>query len=86
MTNPIDGKQRLPTPLSRLPAWLLIVGVRLYRFFLRPLLGQNCRFTPTCSTYFIESVKKHGAIRGAIRGVWRIIRCNPWHPGGYDPP
>jgi putative membrane protein insertion efficiency factor len=72
--------------LFRLPAWLLIGGVRLYQFLLSPLLGQNCRYTPTCSVYFIESVKKHGAIKGAIRGVWRIIRCNPWHPGGYDPP
>jgi putative membrane protein insertion efficiency factor len=65
---------------------LLIGGVRLYKFFLSPLLGQNCRYTPTCSTYFLESVKKHGAIKGAIRGVWRIIRCNPWCPGGDDPP
>ncbi len=72
--------------LVRLPARLLIGGVRLYKFFLSPLLGQNCRYTPTCSDYFIESVKKHGAIRGAIRGVWRIIRCNPWCRGGYDPP
>ncbi len=72
--------------LVRLPAGLLIGGVRLYKFFLSPLLGRNCRFTPTCSTYFIESVRKHGAIKGAIRGICRIIRCNPWHPGGDDPP
>jgi putative membrane protein insertion efficiency factor len=70
----------------RLPAQVLIGGVWVYKFFLSPLLGRNCRFTPTCSTYFIESVKKYGAVKGAIRGVWRIIRCNPWHPGGYDPP
>ena len=72
--------------LVRLPAWLLIGGVLLYKFFLSPLLGRYCRFTPTCSTYFIESVKKYGAIRGTVRGGWRIIRCNPWCAGGHDPP
>ena len=77
---------RLGRALRRLPAQVLIGGVWVYKFLLSPLLGRNCRFTPTCSTYFIESVKKYGAIKGAIRGVWRIIRCNPWHPGGYDPP
>jgi putative membrane protein insertion efficiency factor len=65
---------------------LLIGGVRLYKIFLSPLLGQHCRFTPTCSTYFIESVRKHGVNKGTIRGVWRVIRCNPWCRGGDDPP
>jgi putative membrane protein insertion efficiency factor len=72
--------------LHHLPAWILIGLVRLYKFFLSPLIGQHCRFHPTCSTYFIESVKKYGAMRGSIRGVLRILRCHPFHPGGYDPP
>ena len=72
--------------LTSLPAWFLIGAVRLYRIFLSPLLGQHCRYTPTCSVYFIESVEKYGAIKGSLRGLWRICRCNPWHPGGYDPP
>ena len=72
--------------LIGLPARLLIVGVRFYQLALSPLLGKNCRFTPTCSAYFIESVKKYGAIRGSLKGCWRICRCNPWTPGGYDPP
>ncbi|MGW8257407.1 MAG: membrane protein insertion efficiency factor YidD [Thermoguttaceae bacterium] len=50
------------------------------------MLGQHCRFQPSCSQYFIAAVKKHGAVRGAWRGVLRILRCHPWHPGGYDPP
>lgn len=74
------------TKLLRLPACVLIGIVRIYQWTLSPLLGRHCRFEPTCSVYFIESVRKHGAIRGAIRGIWRIVRCNPWHPGGYDPP
>jgi hypothetical protein len=72
--------------LLELPSWLLIGGVRLYQLFLSPLLGRNCRFTPSCSAYFIAAVKKYGALEGAARGIWRIGRCNPFNPGGYDPP
>ena len=72
--------------LYRLPGMVLIGLVRLYQLLLSPLLGQRCRFTPTCSSYFIESVRKYGTIRGCWRGTLRICRCHPWHPGGYDPP
>jgi uncharacterized protein len=72
--------------LSSIPAWLLIGLIRLYQRLISPALGRRCRFEPSCSTYFIESVRKYGAIRGFGRGVWRICRCNPWNPGGYDPP
>ena len=72
--------------LLRLPGWGLIGLVRLYQWLLSPLLGHNCRYQPTCSTYFIESVKKYGVLRGSFRGILRICRCHPWHPGGYDPP
>jgi putative membrane protein insertion efficiency factor len=72
--------------LAGLPSWLLIVAVRLYQIFLSPVLGRQCRFTPTCSQYFILAVQKYGAVRGAWRGVLRICRCQPFHPGGYDPP
>ena len=77
---------RIATALVRLPAWGLIGVVRVYQWTLSPLLGRHCRFYPTCSAYFIESVRKHGAIRGAWRGILRICRCHPWHPGGFDPP
>ena len=65
---------------------LLIFPVRLYQTFISPLLGPTCRFSPTCSQYFIEAVRKYGPIRGAWRGVCRIARCHPFHPGGHDPP
>jgi uncharacterized protein len=70
----------------RLPSLLLIRVVRLYQWLIGPILGPRCRFEPSCSVYFIESVRKYGAVRGSLRGVWRILRCNPWRPGGYDPP
>lgn len=69
-----------------LPAYWLIGLVRLYQIFLSPIFGRQCRFLPTCSHYFIGSVKKHGAIKGGWRGLKRICRCHPFHPGGYDPP
>ena len=72
--------------LVELPSWTLIAAVRLYQIFLSPLLGRNCRFTPTCSNYFIHAVRKYGPLSGSLRGVWRIIRCNPYNAGGHDPP
>jgi putative membrane protein insertion efficiency factor len=72
--------------LTRLPAAALIAAVRLYQWTLSPLIGRHCRFHPTCSNYFIEAVRKYGAIRGSARGVARICRCHPFHPGGVDPP
>lgn len=68
------------------PAWLMIVAVRGYQIFLGPIFGGRCRFTPSCSHYFIQAVQKHGPWKGAIRGALRICRCHPFHPGGYDPP
>lgn len=72
--------------IARLPARTLILLVRGYQLFLSPLIGQHCRFTPSCSQYFIEAVQKYGAIRGTARGLWRICRCQPFCRGGYDPP
>ncbi len=70
----------------RLPALALICLVRAYQLLISPLLGRRCRFEPTCSQYFIEAVRKYGALRGGWRGICRVLRCHPWHPGGYDPP
>ena len=72
--------------LCFLPAMGLISVVRLYQFCLSPCLPSVCRFTPTCSTYFIQSVRKYGAIKGSIKGAWRICRCQPWGGCGHDPP
>ncbi len=67
--------------MARLLIWL----VRVYQLALSPLLGSNCRFTPTCSQYAIEALKAHGAIHGIWLTVRRVLRCHPWHPGGHDP-
>jgi putative membrane protein insertion efficiency factor len=68
--------------MKHLCIWL----VRLYRKYLSPLKGGPCcRFVPTCSAYAIEAFQKRGFFVGLILTVWRILRCNPMHPGGYDP-
>ena len=65
----------------------LLVGlIRVYQATLSPLLGNACRFEPSCSRYMVESLKKHGLVRGLARGLRRLSRCHPWNPGGYDPP
>lgn len=56
-----------------------------YQWTLRPLLGQQCRFEPSCSCYALDALATHGAVRGSWLAAGRILRCNPWHPGGYDP-
>ena len=71
---------------DRAAAAALVGLVVAYKFAVSPLLGRHCRFQPTCSTYFRQAVEKYGAVRGAARGLARICRCHPWHPGGYDPP
>ena len=72
--------------LGRLPALAIIALVRVYQFTLSPIFGRQCRFRPTCSHYMIEAVEKYGALRGGLKGLWRILRCNPFTRGGYDPP
>jgi len=67
------------------PSWLLMGLVRAYRFFLSPWLGSNCRFTPTCSLYALESLERHGALAGSYLAARRLLRCHPGCAGGHDP-
>ena len=71
---------------GRIVIALLIALIRVYQATLSPLLGNSCRFEPSCSRYMVESLKKHGLVRGLARGLRRLSRCHPWNPGGYDPP
>lgn len=65
---------------------LLILMVRFYRKFLSPLKGHaTCIYTPTCSAYAIEALEKHGALKGSFLTIKRILKCNPFSKGGYDP-
>jgi len=63
----------------------IVLLIRLYQITISPLLGARCRFYPSCSNYFIEAVQKKGAIKGSALGVYRLLRCQPFNRGGYDP-
>ncbi|MCM8816338.1 MAG: membrane protein insertion efficiency factor YidD [Candidatus Omnitrophica bacterium] len=64
---------------------ILIFLVRVYQVFISPILGKNCRFYPSCSNYFIGAVEKFGLIKGIFLSFKRIVKCHPFHQGGYDP-
>ena len=67
--------------MKQLFLWL----IKGYRFLLSPLLGSNCRFYPTCSEYSQQAIEKHGALKGGYLSLRRIVKCHPYHEGGYDP-
>ena len=67
-------------------ARLLIAIIRLYQRTLSPLLGNVCRFEPSCSRYAVACLETHGAARGSLLSIARLCKCHPFHPGGYDPP
>jgi len=65
--------------------WLAILLIRGYQLLLSPLIGPRCRFTPTCSEYGIEAIRRHGFLKGCWLTSKRLLKCHPLHPGGYDP-
>ena len=64
---------------------VIIAPIKLYQLFISPFIGNRCRFHPSCSTYTLEALTEHGAIKGSILSIKRISRCHPWSDGGYDP-
>ncbi len=76
----------LPLTLGNLPRAFLLALIRAYQFIVSPALPPNtCRFYPTCSHYGYQAIYKYGAIKGSLKAIWRVLRCNPFNPGGYDP-
>lgn len=71
--------------LSDLLVKLLLLPIYFYQRAISPMLPPSCRFTPSCSAYAVEALKKHGPIKGLLLAIWRILRCNPWGGSGYDP-
>ena len=72
-------------PVSRAIVTILCAPIRLYQRYISPLTPPACRFTPTCSQYALEALRKHGPLRGLYLAVRRILRCHPWGGSGYDP-
>jgi len=76
----------LPFTLWNAPRWIILALIRGYQKTISRSLPENtCRFYPTCSHYGYQAVYKYGAIKGTVMAIWRVLRCHPWHPGGYDP-
>src|SRR4051812_18223090 len=71
-----------PSPAAR----VLAGAVHVYQWTLRPVIGANCRFEPSCSHYALAVLRSHGAVRGSLLSARRVLRCNPWNEGGFDPP
>jgi putative membrane protein insertion efficiency factor len=65
--------------------WILIFFIKIYQWFISPNLKKNCRFQPTCSTYMITAINKYGSFKGVYLGTKRVLKCHPFHKGGYDP-
>ena len=80
-----DALQHTRNCLSKIMVWLLCLPILFYRTCISPFTPPSCRFTPTCSAYALEAIKKHGAVKGLWLAIRRILRCNPWGGSGYDP-
>ncbi|HWS24481.1 MAG TPA: membrane protein insertion efficiency factor YidD [Anaerolineales bacterium] len=76
----------LPKTIWNLPRLVLLAILRFYQMTISKGLPPNtCRFYPSCSHYSYQAIYKYGALKGGIMGIWRVLRCNPFNPGGYDP-
>ena len=63
----------------------VVAPIRAYQRVVSPALPRRCRYEPTCSAYAVQAIERYGILRGLILAVWRVLRCNPWSHGGYDP-
>jgi putative membrane protein insertion efficiency factor len=71
--------------VSRLPSLVAQLPIRLYQWLVSPMLGERCRYYPSCSDYASQALKRFGILRGTVLAGWRVLRCNPWSRGGFDP-
>jgi putative membrane protein insertion efficiency factor len=71
--------------ILRLPNWLFIILIRFYQLALSPLMVPTCRFTPSCSRYALQAFEKYNVFKALGLSIYRVLRCNPFNPGGYDP-
>lgn len=65
--------------------WLGVLPIRAYQTLISPMLGAHCKYYPSCSEYAVQAIRRFGILRGLVLAGWRLLRCNPWSRGGYDP-
>lgn len=78
-TQPVHG------PLARAARTVAVTPIVVYQRAVSPALPRRCKYEPTCSRYAVQAIARHGVSRGFVLAVWRLLRCNPWSDGGYDP-
>ena len=71
--------------LSRAPRLVFVLPIKLYQKLVSPLTGSRCKYYPSCSEYAVQAINKFGILRGLVLAGWRLLRCNPWSHGGFDP-
>jgi putative membrane protein insertion efficiency factor len=86
MIKPNQTNVKLIKLIQEAPKKILLLLIRIYQMTLSKTLPPNtCRFYPTCSHYGYQAIEKYGVFKGSLLAVWRVLRCNPFNPGGYDP-
>jgi uncharacterized protein len=75
----------LPERFHRIARALALIPIQLYRKLLSPALPRRCKYEPTCSAYAVEAIRSYGVVKGTLLAAWRLVRCNPFSHGGYDP-
>ena len=75
----------MTTALREAPRALAVLPIRIYQRLVSPFLGQRCRYYPSCSDYAVQAIRQFGILRGLVLAGWRLLRCNPWSRGGFDP-
>jgi putative membrane protein insertion efficiency factor len=77
--------QRTASALARALRAIVVAPIVIYQKTLSPVLPRRCKYEPTCSSYALDAIRSYGMLRGAVLATWRVLRCNPWSDGGYDP-
>jgi len=82
-----DGRadERSPRQAARLARALVTAPIVAYQRFISPAIPRRCKYEPTCSRYAVDAIREYGILRGLVLAGWRLLRCNPWSHGGYDP-
>ncbi len=82
---PPDAAQPLPSRAARIARLLALAPIAVYQRVISPAIPRRCRYEPTCSRYAVEAIQQYGILRGSVLAAWRLLRCNPFSSGGYDP-
>jgi uncharacterized protein len=84
-STPPRSTPGMPGMLARAARAIAVAPIVVYQKAISPALPRRCKYEPTCSRYALEAIRAHGVLRGTVLAVWRVLRCNPWSHGGYDP-